>query len=152
MRASMTHRGPDDAGLFVEGNVWLGHRRLSIVDLSERGHQPMSTPDGRYWIVYNGEAYNFRELRKPLVAAGAPFRSATDTEVLLHLYAAHGPAMIERLNGMFVFAIWDRVERTLFTARDRFGVKPFQMMMIDDKALLPMACSIEGQFLPVKGY
>ena len=86
MRDILKHRGPDDAGIFPENNIGLGHRRLSIIDLSERGHQPMSTPDGRFWIVYNGEVYNFKELRRTLESEGVRFRSNTDTEVLLHLF------------------------------------------------------------------
>ena len=124
MRDSITHRGPDDAGSFIAPGIALGSRRLAILDLSERGHMPMSTPDGRHHIAYNGEVYNYRELRPALEASGHAFRSNTDTEVLLHLYAEHGPAMLERLNGMFAFAIWDSRERTLFLARDRLGVKP----------------------------
>lgn len=124
MRDALIHRGPDDAGHYVADGVALGSRRLAILDLSERGHMPMSTPDGRYWIVYNGEVYNFRELRAPLEAHGVRFRSNGDTEVLLELYARDGPAMLDRLNGMFAIAIWDTQERTLFLARDRLGVKP----------------------------
>lgn len=124
MRDSLTHRGPDDAGFYESRGVALGSRRLSIIDLSERGHMPMSTAGGRYWITYNGEVYNFRELRRSLAASGYRFRSHTDTEVVLALYADQGPAMLDQLNGMFAFAIWDNVERTLFMARDRLGVKP----------------------------
>ena len=124
MRDVLTHRGPDDSGHEIARGVALGSRRLSIIDLSERGHMPMSTPDGRYSIVYNGEVYNFQELRAGLEAKGQTFRSHTDTEVLLQLYIAEGPAMLHRCNGMFAFAIWDNHERTLFLARDRMGVKP----------------------------
>ena len=124
MRDVLTHRGPDDAGYYLGPGIGLGSRRLAILDLSDRGHMPMSTPDGRFWIVYNGEVYNYRELRAPLEAAGHRFRSTTDTEVLLNLFAAEGPAMLQRLNGMFAFAIWDATERQLFIARDRLGVKP----------------------------
>ena len=124
MRDMMYHRGPDDAGLYLDGNLGLGHRRLAILDLSSRGHQPMSTADGRYWIVHNGEVYNYLDLRSDLEAKGYRFRSDTDTEVLLSLYVAKGPAMLDLLNGMFAFAIWDRQERNLFAARDRMGIKP----------------------------
>jgi asparagine synthase (glutamine-hydrolysing) len=109
----------------------LGSSRLAIVDLSEHGHMPMSTPDGRYWITYNGEVYNYRELRPMLEARGCTFRSNTDTEVVLYLYATEGPAMLDRLNGMFAFAIWDAQERTLFMARDRLGVKPLYYAVRD---------------------
>jgi asparagine synthase (glutamine-hydrolysing) len=125
MRDTLVHRGPDDAGLFVEGPVGLGARRLSIVDTSPAGHQPMASPDGRLWIAFNGEIYNHVELGDTLRAAGHRFVSRSDTEVLLHLYAAFGPACVDRLNGMFGFAIWDMRERTLFAARDRLGIKPF---------------------------
>jgi asparagine synthase (glutamine-hydrolysing) len=124
MRDALIHRGPDDAGHYLAPGIGLGSRRLSILDLSERGRMPMSSPDGRYWIVHNGEVYNYRELRRPLEARGRVFRSNSDTEVLLELYAAEGPSMLDRLNGMFAFAIWDARERTLFLARDRLGIKP----------------------------
>ena len=124
MRDSLEHRGPDDAGVQIEPGAGLGSRRLSIVDLSERGHMPMASPDRRYWIAYNGEVYNFRELRRDLEADGRRFHSNTDTEVVLALYEREGPAMLSKLNGMFAFAIWDTRERTGFIARDRLGVKP----------------------------
>lgn len=124
MRDSMTHRGPDDAGHYLAPGVGLASRRLAILDLSERGHMPMSTPDGRYHIVHNGEVYNYRELREPLRAKGYTFRSNSDTEVLLNLFASEGPGMLDRLNGMFAFAVWDAQERSLFLARDRLGIKP----------------------------
>lgn len=124
MRESLHHRGPDDAGHYLAPGIALGSRRLAILDLSERGHMPMSTPDGRYWIAYNGEVYNYREFRPWLEARGYQFRSGTDTEVLLYLFAEEGPAMLDRLNGMFAFAIWDNQERRLFIARDRLGIKP----------------------------
>ena len=125
MRDIMTHRGPDDAGMYRGPGIVLGSRRLSILDLTPRGHMPMSTADGRYHIVYNGEVYNFHELREFLEAKGCVFHSGTDTEVVLRLYEAMGADMLERLNGMFAFAIWDSHTRTLFAARDRMGVKPF---------------------------
>ncbi len=124
MRDCLFHRGPDDAGIYLKKNVGLGSRRLSILDLSANGHMPMSTPDGRFWIVYNGEVYNFAELRSDLEAQGVNFRSHSDTEVILYLYQRYGPPMLERCNGMFALAIWDTLEETLFLARDRMGVKP----------------------------
>lgn len=124
MRESLIHRGPDDSGTYVAPGVTLASRRLAILDLSEQGRMPMTTPDRRYWITYNGEVFNFRELRGLLESRGYGFRSNTDTEVVLQLYADEGPAMLERLNGMFAFAIWDSYERTLFLARDRLGIKP----------------------------
>jgi asparagine synthase (glutamine-hydrolysing) len=126
MRDTMAHRGPDDAGVHVtpDGRLGLGHRRLSILDLSSLGHQPMASPDGRYWIVFNGEIYNFRELRKDLEAKGHSFRSQSDTEVLLALYAESGPEMLHRLRGMFALAIWDARQERLWLVRDRIGIKP----------------------------
>ncbi|MEQ1832112.1 MAG: asparagine synthase (glutamine-hydrolyzing) [Candidatus Eisenbacteria bacterium] len=121
---AIAHRGPDDAGVWCDGAVGLGHRRLSIVDLSAAGHQPMVSPSGACWIVFNGEIYNFLELRAELEAEGVAFRSRTDTEVILALYERHGIACLEKLRGMFAFALYDVHERRLFLARDRVGVKP----------------------------
>jgi asparagine synthase (glutamine-hydrolysing) len=120
----IAHRGPDAEGHWIDGAIGLGHRRLSIIDLSPAGHQPMQTPDGRYVISYNGEIYNFQELRTELEANGYLFHSRTDTEVLLHALAAWGLSALNRLNGMFAFALWDRRERRLTLARDRYGIKP----------------------------
>lgn len=124
MCQTLRHRGPDDGGVHCDGPVGLGHRRLSIIDLSERGRQPLSTPDGRYVITYNGEVYNYLELRNDLQQHGYVFRTDTDTEVVLALYATMGAKALDRLNGMFAFAIWDAQERKLFLARDRVGIKP----------------------------
>ncbi|MBI2457920.1 MAG: asparagine synthase (glutamine-hydrolyzing), partial [candidate division NC10 bacterium] len=137
MRDTMEHRGPDDAGVFVspDGKLGLGHRRLSILDLSSLGHQPMATADGRYWIVYNGEVYNFRELRAELEPKGYTFRSTSDTEVLLALYAEYGPKMLHRLRGMFALAIWDAREERLWLARDRIGIKPLYYTCRDGRFL-----------------
>ncbi|MBI4462541.1 MAG: asparagine synthase (glutamine-hydrolyzing) [Acidobacteria bacterium] len=126
MRESLHHRGPDDEGFYFspDGRLGLGFRRLAIIDLSPAGNQPMSTPDGRYWIIFNGEIYNYRELRPELEARGCRFRSQSDTEVLLYLYQEYGPAMLARLCGMFAFAIWDAQSERLWLARDRIGIKP----------------------------
>ncbi len=120
---ALAHRGPDGSGTFVQPGVSLGHRRLSILDLSDRGRQPMAYRD-RYVVTYNGEIYNYRELRAELEALGHVFRTGTDTEVVLAAYAEWGKDCLVRFNGMWAFAILDRVERRLFVARDRFGVKP----------------------------
>jgi len=124
MTAALAHRGPDGEGLEVLGPAVLGHRRLAIIDLSRAGRQPMADASGRYTVVFNGEIYNYLELRSELEAAGVGFRSRSDTEVLLEACARWGHAAVERFNGMFAFAIWDVRERTLFLARDRFGEKP----------------------------
>ncbi|MBW2094965.1 MAG: asparagine synthase (glutamine-hydrolyzing) [Deltaproteobacteria bacterium] len=121
---AQAHRGPDDDGYFIDINVALGHRRLAVLDLTPSGHQPMATKDGEIVLVYNGEIYNYLELKLELEAVGYQFRSKTDTEVLLHGYEAWGISVVERLNGMFAFALWDGRSRTLYLARDRYGIKP----------------------------
>ena len=123
---AIAHRGPDDSGVFADAaaGVGLGFVRLSIQDLSPLGHQPMHSADGQVVIAFNGEIFNFRELRAELEANGHAFRGQSDTEVLLHLYLAEGEAMLPRLNGMFAFAIWDARKQALLLARDAMGVKP----------------------------
>src|SRR5881409_3550861 len=123
MCAAVRHRGPDDEGVYVEGAVGLGMRRLSIIDLAG-GRQPIFNEDRSKVIVFNGEIYNYRELRRGLIAQGHVFATQGDTEVILHLYEQYGPECVQRLRGMFAFAIWDSAEQTLFLARDRFGIKP----------------------------
>src|SRR5258708_9897312 len=117
-------RGPDDSALLDLGDAVLGHTRLAVIDLVS-GQQPMRSADGRYTIVFNGEIYNFRELRKQLAGAGHAFITQSDTEALLHGFAACGDRLLPRLDGMFAFAVWDARERVLFAARDRMGIKPF---------------------------
>ena len=130
MLAITRHRGPNDSGIYIaEGStaasrVAIGNNRLSIIDLSPAGHQPMCNEDGTVWVAYNGETYNFAELRQELLGDGHQFRSHTDTEVLVHLYEKYGIDMVKRLNGMFAFAIWDTKSRELWIFRDRMGIKP----------------------------
>jgi asparagine synthase (glutamine-hydrolysing) len=134
MRDSMRVRGPDDAGLHVADGIALAVRRLAILDLTPNGHMPMWDASGRFCIAHNGEVFNFRELRAELELLGVRFRSETDTEVIVELYAREGEAMLPRLNGIFAFAIWDALERELFIARDRLGVKPL-CYAVHDSAL-----------------
>ena len=121
----ITHRGPDDEGFYTDPDVALGFRRLAIIDLSPGGHQPMRSADGRYWMVYNGEIYNYVELGQELRQQGVTLRTTSDSEVLLEMYALLGKDVVHRLRGMFAFAIWDTWTRELFCARDQFGIKPF---------------------------
>ncbi len=120
----IAHRGPDGEGMHLSGPVGLGHRRLSIIDLRPAGAQPMCNEDGSVWIVFNGEIYNYPELRKQLIGRGHCFKSLTDTEVIIHLYEEHGVDCLAQLRGMFAFAIWDGKKKALFLARDRVGIKP----------------------------
>jgi asparagine synthase (glutamine-hydrolysing) len=134
MRDVLTHRGPDDSGLFIEGGIGLGHRRLSIVDVAA-GHQPMTNEDGRLRITYNGEIYNHAEFRSSLEARGHRYQTHCDTETILHLYEEHGKRAVEHLRGMFAFAIWDDRRGELFIARDRLGVKPLYYVHCEDGSL-----------------
>ncbi len=134
MTDAQAHRGPDGSGVWVAPGIGLGHRRLSIIDLGG-GAQPMHSKDGRLSVSYNGEIYNFKEVRAELEARGAQFRTDSDTEVLLHGWAAWGPAMLDRLNGMFAIALYDDAAKVLFLARDRLGVKPLHYAMLADGAL-----------------
>src|SRR5918912_2287737 len=134
MRDVITHRGPDDEGIYIDGRVGLGHRRLSIVDVAS-GHQPMTNEDESLHIVYNGEVYNHADFRHDLEARGHRYRTHCDTETILHLYEEYGAACVERLRGMFAFAIWDERARELFIARDRLGVKPLYYVHTSDGSL-----------------
>src|SRR5213592_2639960 len=120
---AMAHRGPDDAGYYVRDGVALGMRRLSIIDL-DTGHQPLTNEDRSVWVVFNGEIYNFQSLRQQLVDRGHRFATNTDTEVIVHLYEDHGPALVNHLRGMFAFAVWDSKRQQLLLGRDRLGIKP----------------------------
>jgi asparagine synthase (glutamine-hydrolysing) len=134
MRDELRHRGPDDAGLFIDSRVGLGHRRLSIVDIGG-GHQPMTNEDGNVWIVFNGEIYNHAQLRPLLEERGHVYRSHSDTETIIHLYEEFGPLGVQRLRGMFAYAIWDAGRRRLVLARDRLGIKPLYYTLSDDGVL-----------------
>lgn len=124
MRDALEHRGPDDKGIFIDNNLGLGHRRLSILDVSHSGHQPFLSEDGRYSLVYNGEIYNFKDFYPELKHNGFDIKTCSDTEVLMKLFQLYGLKMLKRLNGMFAFAIWDKKEKKLTLVRDRMGVKP----------------------------
>ncbi|MBO4903646.1 MAG: asparagine synthase (glutamine-hydrolyzing) [Lachnospiraceae bacterium] len=147
------HRGPDAGKIWQKGDVTLGHRRLAILDLSENGIQPMEYADGRYVMVFNGEIYNFLEIRSDLEKLGYTFRSDSDSEVIMAAYMEWGSACLDRLNGMWAFAIWDELEKKLFMSRDRFGVKPLYYTFLDEdrssiafasemKALMPLMSDI----------
>jgi asparagine synthase (glutamine-hydrolysing) len=142
MNKSLAHRGPDDQGIYVDERLSLGHRRLSIIDLSAAGRQPMSNEDGSIWIVFNGEIYNFCELRKDLESFGHIFRSNSDTEVIIHAYEEWGYNCVERFNGMWGFAIYDKDKELIFLSRDRFGVKPLYYYF--DNKLIIFSSEING--------
>lgn len=135
MNLALRHRGPDDQGIYVDDAVSLGQRRLAIIDLSDAGRQPKCNEDGSIWIVYNGEIYNFQEIKEILTARGHKFSSQTDTEVIIHAYEEWGTDCVERFNGMWAFAIYDMRAECLFFSRDRFGVKPLYFSK-DNKGLI----------------
>ncbi len=135
MSDRLFHRGPDGEGLHVNGSAGLVHRRLAIIDLSPEGLQPMANEDNSLWLVFNGEIYNFIELRKELVDKGHTFHSKSDTEVILHAYEEWGHDCLNRFNGMWAFALWDDNKQELFCARDRFGIKPFYYTIVDGSFL-----------------
>ena len=149
MLKSISHRGPDADGIYVANTIGLGHCRLSILDLSSDGAQPMATDDGLFVITYNGEIYNFAEIRKELQRLGHCFRSRSDTEVVLHAYAQWGRACAERFNGMFAFAVIDYKRQRLFLARDRYGIKPLYYTFCGDTLLF---ASEHKAFLTYPGF
>jgi asparagine synthase (glutamine-hydrolysing) len=144
MAARIAHRGPDQSGIYDDEEVTLGHQRLSIVDLSERGRQPMANADGSIVVVYNGEIYNFLEVRREMEGLGYTFRSDCDTEVIVQAYAAWGSACVERFNGMFAFAVWDARNAELFLARDRIGIKPLYYSFFEESGHLAFASEIKA--------
>ncbi len=133
MTDAISHRGPDGEGFYIDSFIGLGHRRLAVIDLSPAGHQPMLTQDKKLAIVYNGEVYNFQELRTELENLGHKFHSKTDSEVVLNAYAQWGSECVKRFNGMFAFAIWDKTKQELFLARDRYGIKPLYYTFVGNK-------------------
>jgi asparagine synthase (glutamine-hydrolysing) len=134
MRDALEHRGPDGAGVWIDGPIALGHRRLAIVDVPS-GQQPMCNEDGTVWVVFNGEIYNHADLRPELMAQGHCYRTRSDTETIVHLYEACGDALVDRLRGMFAFALWDTVRRRLLLARDRLGIKPLYYAVADGQLM-----------------
>lgn len=144
MNHQIEHRGPDEEGIWIGEGIALGHRRLSILDLTPSGHQPMSYGNERYWIVFNGEIYNFIEIKRELEQKGYQFKSASDTEVVLAAYLEWGNQCLIKFNGMWAFAIWDRVTKTMFVARDRFGVKPLFFYL--DHGIFAFASEMKGLF------
>ena len=129
MTDSIAHRGPDGEGHWIEDNIGIGHRRLSIIDLSNAGSQPMLSKDKRYVLSYNGEIYNFKELRSELELKGYQFKSQTDSEVVLYAFANWGIDCVKKFNGMFAFVIWDKRDQILYLARDRYGIKPLYCLL-----------------------
>src|SRR5688572_2732233 len=142
MAGKIAHRGPDSDGIWIDGQAGLAHRRLAIVDLSPSGAQPMISDDGRYIVTFNGEIYNYKELREEILLNGGKLRSTSDTEILLKLFVQGGESMLRKLRGMFAFAIWDKQESRLFFARDRIGKKPF--FYRDDAAGFAFASEVKA--------
>src|SRR5919109_2224011 len=144
MVEAVRHRGPDDGGIYYDGRAALGHRRLSIIDLSG-GKQPLATADGKLWVTFNGEIFNYVELREELIARGAAFRTKSDTETILHAYEHYGPACVQSFNGDFAYALWDRRQQRLVLARDRMGVRPLYYTVHD--GVLVFASEVKSLFL-----
>ena len=138
----MGHRGPDGRGVkwFDESNSGLAHNRLSIIDLSEAASQPMNSEDKRYWIVYNGEVYNYKDIRKELALKGYKFKSDSDTEVILNSYIEWGEKCLQKFNGMFSFAIYDNLQKKIFIARDRIGIKPLYYTSFNNSFITSFQC------------
>ena len=130
MNASISHRGPDGDGFYEDRGISLGHRRLKIIDLSEKGKQPMGNSDGSIWLTFNGEIYNYKELREGLLKKGYRFNSATDTEVIVYAYQEYGEKCVELFDGMFAFALWDAKQKKLLLARDPLGKKPLYYSVV----------------------
>lgn len=141
MNVAQAHRGPDDEDIYISGNIGLGHRRLSIIDLSKIARQPMSNENNKIWIVHNGEIFNYLELRNELINLGHVFKTQTDTEVIIHAYEQWGKECLGRFNGMWSFCIWDEDKRTLFISRDRFGIKP--LYYFSDRSVFIFASEIK---------
>ena len=135
MMEEIRHRGPDAGGKYVDEDIALGHRRLSIIDISEQGNQPLYSEDGNLVLVFNGEIYNYQQIRKELKSLGYHFRTKTDSEVLIYGYQEYGAGLLEKLRGMFAFVIWDKKNKTLFGARDFFGIKPLYYALMNDTLL-----------------
>ncbi|MGB4853369.1 MAG: asparagine synthetase B, partial [Ignavibacteria bacterium] len=153
MTDRLIHRGPDNEGIVNLDSITLGHRRLSIIDLSSKANQPMKTPDGRYHIVYNGEVYNFQEIRNELKKLGVNFQTHSDTEVILNSFATYGTDCFRMFNGMFALAIWDKLKRELILARDRFGKKPLYYYIHKDKNVTfasELTSLVQDRSVPVK--
>ena len=142
MAQTLAHRGPDDSGIYLDVKdhlCGLAHRRLSVIDL-QGGHQPMSNAEESIWISYNGECYNFQELRKELKQLGHRFKTNSDTEVVIHLYEQYGVKCVEHMRGMFAFAVWDKKKKQLFLARDRLGQKPLYYGLHNDRFIFASQC------------
>lgn len=150
MTQSLAHRGPDDEGIFVRKNVALGHRRLSIIDLSAAGHQPMFNEDKTMAVVFNGEIYNFPQIKKDLLKKGHQFSSHTDTEVILHAFEEYGEDCVKRFNGMWAFALYDFKKNIVFISRDRYGIKPLYYLLDDEKFIFASEIKALLQYPGVK--
>ena len=150
MTDAIKHRGPDGEGHFIWNNVGLGHRRLAIIDLSQAGNQPMQSQCQRFIITYNGEIYNYKQIRKELKSKGYQFKSNTDTEVVLYSYVEWGDSCVKKFNGMFAFAILDKQNKNLFLARDRYGIKPLYYAFNGNQFFKARSMSMTSALLSIK--